>query len=234
MPRKLHIFQHVDFEGPALIGEWARRFNHDISTTRFFAGDPLPDPGSFDLLIVLGGPMGVHDTLQYPWLEEEVVFLQKLLAAQTPILGICLGAQLLAKALNGKVYRGKHPEIGWLPIELHRDNFPPELRRFLPADPVVFHWHGDTFDLPADSEALASSAATPNQAFLHGDRVIGLQFHLETTKEAINSLIDNCGEELDDGPYVQSADQMLADSQHIDANRVLLNGLLEYLSARSC
>ena len=234
MPRKLHIFQHVEFEGPALIGDWARKFNHDMSTTRFFAGDPLPEQGSFDMLIVMGGPMGVHDTRQYPWLEEEVAFLQKILSGSTPILGICLGAQLLAKALNAKVFRGKHQEIGWLPVELYQKNFPPELHRFLPTDPVVFHWHGDTFDLPADSKALASSAATPNQAFLHGDRVIGLQFHLETTKESITSLVDNCGEELGDGPYVQTAAQMLADTEHIDANRVLLNGLLEYLSARSC
>lgn len=232
MPCKLHIFQHVEFEGPALIGDWARKFNHDISTTRFFAGDPLPDPGSFDMLIVLGGPMGVHDTLQYPWLEEEIAFLQTLLAGLTPILGICLGAQLLAKALNAKVYRGKHREIGWLPIELHQKNFPSDLHRFLPNDPVVFHWHGDTFDLPADSDALARSTATPNQAFLHGDRVIGLQFHLEMTKESITSLIDNCGEELGDGPYIQTAAQLLADTENIATNRIFLNGLLEYLGDR--
>ncbi|MDJ0624157.1 MAG: type 1 glutamine amidotransferase [Desulfocapsaceae bacterium] len=232
MTRKLHIFQHVDFEGPALIGEWARKFNHDISTTRFFAGDPFPDMASFDMLIVLGGPMGVHDTRQHLWLEAEIDYLKKVMAEQTPILGVCLGAQLLAKALGASVYSGKHKEIGWLPIELHQKSFPVELQRFLPDDPVVFHWHGDTFDLPANSVALASSAATPNQAFLHGDRVIGLQFHLETTKEAIISLVDNCSDEIDNSPYVKTATQMLADIQHIEGNRILLDGILEYLNNR--
>lgn len=230
MARKLHIFQHVDFEGPALIGEWARKYNHEISTTRFFAGDPLPDPKSFDMLIVLGGPMGVYDTHQHPWLASEIDYLRKIMAEQTPILGICLGAQLLAKALDARVYKGKHKEIGWLPIELHKKNFPVELHRLLSADPTVFHWHGDTFDLPAGSKVLASSAATPNQAFIHGDRIIGLQFHLETTKEAVASLFDNCGDELDDSQYVQTAAQMLAGFEHIETNRIILDGILDYLS----
>ena len=233
MSLRIHIFQHVQFEGPALIGDWAHENNFPVTLTRFFADDPLPAIRSFDLLIVLGGPMGVNDVHQYPWLQEEIDFLKEILGEKIPVLGICLGAQLIAKALGSSVYRGAHKEIGSFPISVAKDNFPEEVKKQIPADPVVFHWHGDTFDLPENSKILASSTATPHQAFLYNDNVIGLQFHLETTEQAMRNLVEHAGDEIVAGRYIQTSQQMLRTTQYIDDNKILLYALLDYLGKQS-
>ena len=233
MSLRIHIFQHVEFEGPALIGAWATDNTHQITITRFFAGDPLPAINSFDLLIVLGGPMGVNDVQQYPWLKEEIIFLKEMLNEKKPILGICLGAQLIAQALGSRVYQGSCKEIGWFPLSIVKNNFPPEVQKQIPAKPVVFHWHGDTFDLPENSRVLASSTATPHQAFICNNNVIGLQFHLETTEQAVKNLLKHAGDEVVEGRYIQTPKQMLATRQYIEDNRKFLCAILDYLSKRS-
>jgi GMP synthase-like glutamine amidotransferase len=233
MSLRIQIFQHVEFEGPALIGDWAAQNNHQITLTRFFASDTLPEIGSFDLLIVLGGPMGVYDVEQYPWLKEEIDFIRETLNQKTPALGICLGAQLIAAALGAKVYQGGYKEIGWFPLSILKDNFPLEVQSEIPAEPVVFHWHGDTFDLPENSKVLASSTATPHQAFIHNDNVIGLQFHLETTNQAVKNLLEHAGDEVVEGRYIQTPEQMLTTRQYIEANRKFLCTILDYLCKRS-
>jgi GMP synthase (glutamine-hydrolysing) len=229
---RIHILQHVEFEGPALISAWAHDHNHSITLTRFFTGDPLPAHGSFDLLIVLGGPMGIYDVQDYPWLREEIDFIKETLIRKKPILGICLGAQLIAGALGADVYRGKYKEIGWFPISIMKNNFPMEVQPHLPAEPIVFHWHGDTFDLPAGGKVLASSTATPNQAFICNDNVIGLQFHLETTEKALKNLIQHAGDEIVEGSFIQTPEQMLATLEYIEDNKRFLYALLDYLGKR--
>ena len=131
-------------------------------------------------------------------------------ADKIPVLGICLGAQLIADVLGARVYANEHKEIGWFPVERADSAGTTEVGRAFPESLEAFHWHGDTFDLPDGAVHLARSAICENQAFLHKGRVLALQFHLETTRETAEMLIENCRDELDGGPHVQSAEFMLS------------------------
>jgi GMP synthase (glutamine-hydrolysing) len=217
---KLHWLQHVPFEGLGIIEEWAEGCNAEIRATRIFSNEPLPDVDNFDLLVVMGGPMGIYDYDAYPWLKEEKEFIRRAIDAEKRILGICLGAQLIADVLGAKVYPGPQKEIGWFPIRRAKDA--PAL---LPEELVVFHWHGDTFDLPEGSTPLASSEACRNQGFVYNDRVVGLQFHMETTPNSMEALIGNCAHELVDAPFIQTANQMRAGA----SNMVQINSAMEQL-----
>lgn len=172
-----------------------------IRFTRFFEPCRLPDLGSVDLLIIMGGPMSVNDEAALPWLISEKQFVRAAIERGVPVLGVCLGAQLIASALGARVYQGSQREIGWFDIAA----IPGPERSFqFPAITTVFHWHGETFDLPKDAIRLASSAACKNQAFQIGSNVIGLQFHLETTPESADAIITHCRDELVEGAFVQS------------------------------
>ena len=197
----VQILQHVPFEGPGSIAAWLAARGATIDYTRFFAADALPDPAGIDLLIALGGPMSVNDEARLPWLAAEKRFLAAAVQAGKAILGICLGAQLIASALGARVYPGAYREIGWFEIEATpagREAF-----RF-PDRATVFHWHGETFDIPPGGVRLARSAACANQAFQFGRKVIGLQCHLETTPASLDALAANARDELLPGPFVQT------------------------------
>ena len=222
---KLHYLQHVPFEDIGVIRQWAERGGFAITRTRLFAGEGFPDIGSFDWLVVMGGPMGIHDHAEHPWLADEKRFLKTAIGAGKTILGICLGAQLLADALGARVYPGPQKEIGWFPIR-RAPGAPP----LLPEELMAFHWHGDTFDIPRDAVRLASSEACANQGFVHGDRVVALQFHLETTQESMEALIENCADELvGEAPFVQSAEQMRARLPNIGKINAAMESLLDRL-----
>lgn len=227
---RVHWLQHVDFEGLGTIDEWVREKRHTLSCTRLFAGESVPPLDSFDLLIVMGGPMGVHDQGEYPWLQEEKAFLRRVIAAAKPVLGVCLGAQLLADALGARVLPNKEKEIGW--FQVSRASLVPErLATFLPEQQPVFHWHGDTFTLPEKAIRLYSSAACVNQAFVYEDRVIGLQFHLETTPDSVVALIENCRGELVVAPWIQNEEEMLAVERDVFAEiNGWMSALLAYLA----
>ncbi|MCF7818860.1 MAG: type 1 glutamine amidotransferase [Kiritimatiellales bacterium] len=188
---KLHYLQHVPFEGLGMIEDWAKAHGAEISSSQLFNGDPLPDLGSFDWLVIMGGPMGIYDHDEHPWLIAEKAFIRSAIDSGKTVLGICLGAQLIADVLGAKVYPGPQKEIGWFPIK--RAAGTPDL---IPEELTVFHWHGDTFDIPDGAIRLASSAACKNQGFIYGDRVVALQFHLETTEESMEALIAHCSDEL--------------------------------------
>lgn len=203
---KAHYIQHVPFEGLGCIAPWLKNNHFDISVTRQFAGDRLPDPGALDFLIVMGGPMGVNDQDQYPWIPAEKAFIKAVVESETPVLGICLGAQFIASAMGARVYQNGEKEIGWFPVQAATSGgnfaFPDSLE--------VFHWHGETFDLPEGAVHLARSRACENQAFQLGDRVLGLQFHLETTPDSAAAMVEHCGHELVQGPWIQSGEEILA------------------------
>lgn len=227
---RAHVLQHVPFEGLGSIGDWLNAEGYETTSTRFFESSVLPHVDDVDLLIAMGGPMSVNDEAMLPWLVAEKAFVRDAIRAGTPVLGICLGAQLIASALGARVYANPQKEIGWLPIqavEAPRDGafrFPPSID--------VFHWHGETFDLPSGAIALASSPACRNQAFQIGRSVIGLQFHLETTPESARLLVANCRDEMVPGPYVQSEEAVLsAEPARYATINALMADVLAYLHA---
>jgi len=221
---RAHYLQHVPFEGLGSIERWLDEAGYTITGTQFFRPFSLPDISKVDMLIVLGGPMSVNDKHRHPWLVPEKLFIQNYLISEKPALGICLGAQLIANALGAKVYKNIEKEIGWFPIKRIPTNsnkvfsFPEEIK--------VFHWHGETFELPPNAILLASSEACNNQAFQAGDSVIGLQFHLETTTDSVVDIIENCREELVSAKYIQTEPQLFKGSE---VNQQMINTLMAEL-----
>ena len=173
------VVQHVAGEGPGLIGTLARQRGLSLDLRRMDRGEALPDAAAIAALVVLGGPMGANDVAAHPHLLDEQRLLETAVARGLPVLGICLGAQLLAAALGARVYPGPVPEIGFGEVKLVGDGADDPLLG--PAGPSfpAFHWHGDTFDLPWGAVHLAATRAYTQQAFRVGDRAWGLQFHLE-------------------------------------------------------
>ncbi len=222
---RAHYLQHVPFEGLGSIGPWLEAAGYGITSTRLFESPEFPDPADFELLVVMGGPMSINDQTDHPWLVEEKQFVCRAIEAGKAVLGVCLGAQLIASSLGARVYRNRCKEIGWFPVEGLRSSgdtvfeFPPSLK--------AFHWHGETFDLPPGAVRLARSAACENQAFQIGHSVIGLQFHLETTPQSAREMVVHCGEELIPSQYVQSKEGILSatpgdyGSIHEEMGRVL-------------
>ena len=226
----IHWLQHVPFEGLGSIQSWAQTHNHVLLGTRFWAGDALPDPHEVKLLIVMGGPMGVYDERRFPWLSDEKAFISTVIKNHGAVLGICLGAQLLATVLGASVYKNKDKEIGWFPIR-RTAGVAHIFKRFVPEEATVFHWHGDTFDLPPDATLLASSKACKNQAFVSGDRLIGLQYHLEMTRDGIEKIILNCGDELIAEQWIQQEAEIRSGVKYMPSCSELLERMLRYLVA---
>ncbi|MFO7569560.1 MAG: gamma-glutamyl-gamma-aminobutyrate hydrolase family protein [Smithellaceae bacterium] len=223
---RIHCFQHVPFETLGNIEDWIALRGHTLSVTRFFAGDALPNPEGLDCLIVMGGPMGAGDDAIYPWLTNEKKFIRQAIDRGMDVLGICLGAQLIAYVLGAKVYPNTQKEIGWFPIRLTREGLASPLLAGFPEALNVFHWHGDTFDLPVGAKHLASSAACKHQAFSYGRHVLALQFHLDVRAGDIADWVKNGAHELQPGPFVQTADQMLAKHHPFDQVAAFMQKIL--------
>ena len=217
---RAHYLQHVPFEGLGSIKPWLKDAGYEISCSALYRSTEFPDLGTVDLIIVLGGPMSVNDEGEFPWLIEEKRFIRDAIEAGKPVLGICLGAQLIAKSLGARVYRNHCKEIGWFPVHGIFRSGSSRIFSF-PSTIEVFHWHGETFDLPRDAFLLARNEACRNQAFQIGSKVIGLQFHLEMTPESARSLVSNCREELLPARYVQSEAAILevAPEKYREINR---------------
>lgn len=208
---RIHCLQHVPFEKPGVIDQWADS-NHDVLTmTKLFREPSFPDPEELDMLVVLGGPMGANDEVDYPWMSLEKRFIEECMETSTVVLGICLGAQLIADVLGSDVYKAKYNEVGWYPIELTEEGKGHSLTKTWPENPEVFHWHGDTFDLPDGATRLASSQGCENQAFVYDETVIGLQFHIELTVEDIEYMLEFLADDIPRGPYCQAEAEIRAD-----------------------
>lgn len=228
---RIHALQHVAFEGLAQIEAWARTKGHPVTTTRFHEDGTLPEQADFDWLVIMGGPMNIYEEDPYPWLVREKRFVREAVDVGKTVLGICLGAQLLADVLGGKVFRNPVKEIGWHPVEITESGAESGLFGFLPKRLTAFHWHGDTFHLPPGAVRTATSVGCPNQAFLFGDRVVGLQFHLESTPESIEAILANCADELVKGPYIQDAAAIRAGMGHVSGTNAAMTGILDRLEA---
>ena len=227
---QLHYFQHVPFEGLGSIEPWAIDMAHEITSTRLFAGDPFPNLDDIDMLIVMGGPMGIYDEDKYPWLFKEKKYIDEAIVNGKIVLGICLGAQLVADVLGAKVYPNTHKEIGWFPIQKTLDTAETRIADFLPEQIEAFHWHGDTFDIPLGAVHIAKSAACENQGFIYDDQVIALQFHLETLEQSAKDLIAHCGDDLTEGPFIQSPEAMLTEPSRFRKINALMVELLNHLA----
>ena len=226
---RAYVLQHVPFEELGNIRHWLEQQQAEIHYCRLYADDPFPSVSDIDLLIVLGGPMSVNDESHYPWLKAEKAFLTEVIAADKPVVGICLGAQLIACTQGGRVYSNYTKEIGW--FDIHALPVAGDVLA-LPATMNVFHWHGETFTLPPGAHHLARSAACNHQAFqLAGKAVIGLQFHLETTPESLRGMVQHCGEELQVSDTIQSAESLLASPPEafVTVNQLMAR-LLQYLT----
>jgi len=198
---RVHVLQHVPFESIGSIESWLKSNKATITHTRFFESAQLPELDSVNMLIAMGGSMSVNEEDKFPWLVREKQFVRDAVVRGIPVLGICLGAQLIASALGTRVYKNREREIGWFPVRAVPA--PAAAFRF-PAEFDAFHWHGETFDLPSGAVRLARSEGCENQAFQVGKNVIGLQFHLETTADLVANILDNCLEDLaEPGKYVQ-------------------------------
>jgi GMP synthase-like glutamine amidotransferase len=222
---------HVPFEGPGAIADWIEKKGHRLEYTRFYEKNPLPEASGVDLLIIMGGPMNVFDFHMHSWMQEEVEWVGDFIQSGKPVLGICLGAQIVAAALGEEVYPGPEKEIGW-----HKLQFLPSLGEFrifkdLPVSRKVFHWHGDTFNIPKGATRIASSQLFPNQGFLFDHRVLALQFHLEVSPEDVKGMVENCGNELVEGEHIQTAGEILSQTGYFETNKQVLYQILDYLSA---
>jgi GMP synthase-like glutamine amidotransferase len=220
----IHHLQHVPFEGLGSIEERLLRQGHQLSATHLYLNQKLPDLEDFEALIVMGGPMGVADVTDYPWLPSEMDLIGRAISSGKKVLGICLGAQLIAAALGARVYRNRCREIGWWPVSAAENV---TVSNLLPETFVPFHWHGETFELPEGANLLAYNTTCHNQAFTLGNQVIGLQFHLETTTKSARALIEHGGDDLDGTRFVQTAEQILAETDLFTRSNALMAHLLD-------
>ena len=223
---RIHYLQHVAFEDLGAMQATLTAAGHSLSATRLFEDAALPMQEHFDALIVMGGPMSVHDEATLPWLRAEKHFIKETVANGKPVLGICLGAQLLADVLGGTVHKNAHREIGWWPVTKRTACAGSALANVFPDEADVFHWHGDTFSLPAGAELLCTSAGCQNQGFVWNERVVALQFHLETTAEGAQALITHCSNELDGSRFVQDASTIAGSPEQFRRINTLMDSLL--------
>lgn len=227
---KVQVLQHVPCEDIGSMAGWFAEHGTQLDYTRFYQADAhLPPLAGLDLVVVMGGPMSVNDEAELPWLVEEKRFLRAAIDAGIAVLGICLGAQLIASALGARVSANAQAEIGWFPV----CSMPDARQGFVfPASVRLFHWHGETFELPAGALHLARSAACAHQAFQFGRRVIGLQCHPEMTAPIVADLLAEFAADLQPGTWVQSAAELAATpvEQYIPGQQLIAQ-VLEYLTA---
>jgi GMP synthase (glutamine-hydrolysing) len=228
----IHVIQHVESEGPALIASWAEESGYDL-TLSMAPTEEYPSSDEIDFLVVLGGPMDADDHHASPWLPAEKHFVAEAIAAGKVVLGVCLGSQIVAEVIGGAIRRNEEREIGWYPVSMTQTGRGEPLFADWPEHTVVGHWHGDTFDLPLGMSPVLSSEATENQAFVFDGRVVGLQFHLEWDEEACATMLEVGADDLTDRTGHVMSETEFADetSEHIPTCRELLYTLLDGLDA---
>ncbi len=224
MLMNLLILKHISFEEPGYFTDIFQKFGFNIRICNLFDGE---NPYEFpcDALLIMGGPMNIYEEEKHPWLRIEKQFLKETISKKIPVIGVCLGAQLIADSLGEKVFKNKHNEIGWFPVKKEISSF----MDFLPDFASVFHWHGETFNLPADAIRIFSSEATENQAFLYKDHILALQFHLEMNNEIINSLVNEDENYYDGTAYVMRIKEMISlYDKYRYSNQKMLTNLVSY------
>ncbi len=222
----IHIFQHVKSDIPKNISDWLDMRGHSYEVTKFPLDPTLPDVEDIDWLIVLGGPMSVHDEANISWLKSEKDFIKKMIDAQKPILGFCLGGQLVAEALGATVYKSKLPEIGWHPVYTKRGFGNNKIFKYFPDTFTAFHWHSEAFTLPEGAKVVASSPACENQIIVYNNNVLAIQCHLELDPEIIEKFITKSADSLVKDEYIQSAEEIRDNMNYALISNDLLNEVL--------
>lgn len=226
---RIHCLQHVAFETPGTIAEWAAVNNSLITYTYLFEETfSFPSLTDFDVLLIMGGYMNVDEEEKFPWLKQEKRFIKDAIDAGRKIIGICLGSQLIASALQCAVYKGKEKEIGFLPVQFSNEAMSNPLFNHFSSPYTLFHWHGDTFDLPENAAVIASTSVCKHQAYFINPNILGLQFHLEMDDIIIEQMLLHDGEELKErGNYIQSAEEIRSGFDFLDKNKEDLFLLLD-------
>lgn len=225
----IHVIQHIAYEGAGCIENWATQNHHSLQYIHIHDGHKFPQVSTIQALIILGGTMGAYEDHLYEWMPIEKNFIKEVIANGKPVLGICLGSQLLASVLGAKVFKHAHNEIGWHNVYLNEKGLQSAFFKHCPPVMFTMHWHGDTFELPMGAEWLAYSHATPNQAFSFGDNVLALQFHPEFDVQLIGTLCDMAGDTLKNESFTQSAQQILSRSDSIQqANQYMYSILSNF------
>ncbi len=221
---RILFLQHDPLDGPGAMIEWAEARGHTVASCLICEGAPLPPIESFDLLVSLGGPMGAYEEDIHPWLGIEKQYLRQTVAAGKKILGLCLGCQLLAEALGGRAFRHTCKEFGWQPIE----PLPQGADWFGTQKPFkAFQWHGDTYSLPPKAVQIATNGACDQQAFVIGNQVLGLQFHLEWTEQMARDALADPGAAPPKSPFVQSPEEILSDPSLFESGKKLFSLILD-------
>ena len=227
----IHYLQHVPHEGPGYIEEWAKQQNHNLSATKLFEEEhSYPEMTDFDLLIVMGGPMSVFDDEKIPWMQEEKSFVVHAIADGKKVLGICLGAQLIAHLLGAEIKKSPFTEIGWFPVKKTSQHY---MFAHLPDEFTAFHWHGEMFDIPAGAERIFGSEGCENQGFIYYDEIIGFQFHFETTTDSIEEMLANETIEGAEEKFVQTAEEIKSKKEYTKAINSYLASILEHLTTKN-
>ena len=216
---RVYALQHLAAEPLGIIGEALEAVGIDAEYVRSFAGEPVPDDmREVAGLVVMGGSMSVYEQERYPFLSKEIRLIEAALKAEKPVLGICLGSQLLATALGAEVRKGDRKEIGWFPVTLTDAAGADLVFHELDQSFIAYHWHGDVFDLPAGATALASSAQTQFQAFAYEERAYGVLFHLEATQTIVEDMVSGFMDELDE-EQIDGAEIIAQTSEHLSRHQ---------------
>ncbi len=228
----VHYLKHVPFEGLGSIENILVNRGFALSHTCMYQDQSLPSIHDLDALFVMGGPMGVHDEDKYPWLTLEKGFIESVIQREVPVIGICLGAQLIANILGASVKKNTYEEIGWFPVKRTK-GLQDERVQDLPLSFDVLHWHSDTFDIPSGASNFIVSDGCANQGFVYGDNVLGLQFHLEMLPSNVHAIYQECGQPEKSGTYIQSLEEMLAPTEKFQqAGKILEEFLQAFIFAK--
>jgi len=224
---KIHYFQHVAFETPGYIEIWANQNKHTLSATKFYELNyQLPNLNELDWLVVMGGPMSVNDEHLFNWLAAEKQIIKSAIQANKTVIGICLGAQLIASVLGAEVYKNSKKEIGWFPLTKNSIGKKQPLFSEIPDNFTAFHWHGDTFTIPTDAVNVFESDICTNQAFIYESRILGIQFHLEVTPFLISEFIKYGQSELVKDTYIQTDNEIIEKIDLCETSNTYLSSIL--------
>jgi GMP synthase-like glutamine amidotransferase len=226
MCKKIVTLLHAEFEQPGYITQWAGLNDFEIEPVHCWENPAYPDPQNVDRLLIMGGPMGGYEAMEYPWMLEEFRFIRAVIDAGKKVLGICLGAQMISAAMEAKVYPNQFPEIGWFEIKWNKAAQEHPLTYGVISHSKVFHYHGDTFDLPGNAVLLASSKGCQNQVYALGNNVLALQFHMEITNELLEEMLDH-EDDFEPDTFVQSKKKIRDGIYDVMQNHTDLATLLE-------